>query len=201
MIKLLIKAFKEVQNKNIYIVPVSMNHDRLFDIKFMSTETLKGTFQPELSPSAIAKVYMKMRRGKLGKTFVKFQEPINLNSYIQDYLSKHLPTPVETNQNQQTSHVLEDLSFSLTKELYRIQQEAQPITMNSLISAALLIHRHPTVKFKSIKQTCAYLYDYIQERQYKCYISTYPQYYDINEAALSLGFKVVGNPADKNKAD
>ena len=35
MIKLLIKTFNQIQNKNIFIVPVNICHDRVLDITFM----------------------------------------------------------------------------------------------------------------------------------------------------------------------
>ena len=43
------------------------------------------------------------------------------------------------------------------------------------------------------------LYHYIQDKQYKNYISAAPQAYDIKEAALNLGFKVLGNPDHKKE--
>jgi len=73
----------------------------------------------------------------------------------------------------------------------------QAVTMNSLISTSLLLNPEKKIKFKKIKQTCTALYNHIQERQQKCYVSTLPQYYDINLAALNLGFKVAGKPKDK----
>jgi hypothetical protein len=43
------------------------------------------------------------------------------------------------------------------------------------------------------------LYSYIQGSQLKNYISTTPSNYEINNAALNLGFKVIGNPEDRKK--
>lgn len=125
-----------------------------------------------------------MRKGKLGKIFVKYAEPIDLNAYI------------EKHQNPQ-----EDLALKLTRDLYRIQQEEQPITMNSLIAATLMYYPREEIRFKDIKISTSLIYDYIMERGYKTYISTQPQNYDINQAALNLGFTVKGNPTDRKKGD
>ena len=98
-----------------------------------------------------------MRKGKLGKIFVKYAEPIDLNAYI------------EKHQNPQ-----EDLALKLTRDLYRIQQEEQPITMNSLIAATLMYYPREEIRFKDIKISTSLIYDYIMERGYKTYISMQP---------------------------
>jgi len=43
------------------------------------------------------------------------------------------------------------------------------------------------------------LYRYIQDKNYKHYISAPPSNYEINLAALNLGFKVLGNPMKKKQ--
>jgi hypothetical protein len=124
-----------------------------------------------------------MRKGKLGKVFVKFAEPIDLN----DYVSKH--------------QSVSNLPLKLTRDLYKIQQDEQPITMNSIIASSLLYYPRDEMRFKDIKISTSNIYDYIIERGYKSYVSTQPQNFDINIAALNLGFKVIGNPADRKKGD
>jgi len=91
--------------------------------------------------------------------------------------------------------------MKLTKELYMVQQSEQPITMNSLIASSLIYHADPKVSFKDIKNTTKTLYDYIKLKKFKNYISTMPQNYDINLAALSLGFQVSGTPNDRKTGD
>ena len=43
------------------------------------------------------------------------------------------------------------------------------------------------------------VYTYIQDKRYKNYISTEPQNFDINQAALNLGFQVSGNPEHRKE--
>ena len=73
--------------------------------------------------------------------------------------------------------------------------------MNSMMSTCFMYYPKPKRTFQSIKQTSRVLFDYIQTKEAKCYISTHPQNYDINEAALDLGFKVTGEPMNKNKGN
>ena len=91
--------------------------------------------------------------------------------------------------------------MKLTRDLYKIQQDEQPITMNSIIASSLLYYPRDEMRFKDTKISTSNIYDYIIERGYKSYVSTQPQNFDINIAALNLGFKVIGDPADRKKGD
>ena len=73
--------------------------------------------------------------------------------------------------------------------------------MNSLISSTIMYHSSQEVSFKDIKIATYNLYKYIQDRGYKSYISQTPQNYDINQAALNLGFQVIGDPNAKKTGD
>lgn len=52
----------------------------------------------------LKKIY-DMRKGKLGKVFVKYGEPIDLSTYIEKHTGK------------------ESVSLSLTRDLYKIHQQ------------------------------------------------------------------------------
>lgn len=125
-----------------------------------------------------------MRKGIIGKLFVKYGEAINLSDYIQ--------------KNQDSK---ENISMRLTSDLYQIQQREQPITMNSLISAALCHYPLPKMTIKYLKSSVKLTYDHILRKEYKTYISSPPQNHDINQAVLNLGFQIKGNPMDKKIGD
>jgi glycerol-3-phosphate O-acyltransferase len=63
------------------IVPVCINYDRIFDANYLATEMISGKFENINLHSLMKKIY-EMRQGKLGKVFVKYSDPINLNDYI-----------------------------------------------------------------------------------------------------------------------
>lgn len=85
---------------------------------------------------------MSMDAGKLGKLFVKYVEPIDLNEYVEKYIST-VPADISKNKLDLSSTDFESLSMKLTKDLYLIQQREQPITMNSIIASSLLYHQQP----------------------------------------------------------
>lgn len=85
---------------------------------------------------------MSMDAGKLGKIFVKYVEPIDLNDYVEKYISS-VPADNSKNKFDLSPTDFESLSMKLTKDLYLIQQREQPITMNSIIASSLLYHQQP----------------------------------------------------------
>ena len=123
-----------------------------------------------------------IRAGKLGKVFVKYAEPIDLEDYI------------KTNSGP-------NLSLKLTRDLYQIQQKEQPITMNALISTSLLYNPKQEISFKHAIKITKNLYDYIHHKQFKTYVSATPRHYDFQQAALNLGFIVKGKPLDRKLGD
>ena len=140
---------------DIKIVPVSMHYDRIFEASYLANEITSGKFQNTNLYDLMKKVFG-MRKGKLGKVFVKFADPICLNDYIKLHQSNS------------------DLPLKLTRDLYKIQQNEQPITMNSIIASSLLYYPRDEMRFKDVKISTSNIYDYIRDRGYKSYVSTSP---------------------------
>jgi glycerol-3-phosphate O-acyltransferase len=83
---MLLKSFENMQKLkfNIKIVPVCINYDRIFDSHYLANEMISGKFRHLNTPELMRRIYNK-RKGKLGKIFVKYAEPIDLNNYIDQY--------------------------------------------------------------------------------------------------------------------
>ena len=167
-----------------------INYDRIFDATYISEETLDGSFKPESTLASMIQKIASMNQEKLGKIFVKYEEPIDLTEYIDTFL-----------EQKSGKMDLEEVSMKLTKDLYFVQQKQQPITMNSLISSSLLYDTADEIKFTRAKKITGQIYKYIQSRDYLTYVSTYPQNYDIFHAARNLGLKIEGDALDKYKGN
>mmetsp|Transcript_2447 Transcript_2447/g.3739 ORF Transcript_2447/g.3739 Transcript_2447/m.3739 type:complete len:170 (-) Transcript_2447:918-1427(-) len=107
MVQMLLKLSNNLRKMkyDIKIVPVHINHDRAFDIKQICQETLRGHFQPELTFRQLYKILFNMREGKLGKMFVKYGDPIDLDKF----------TALSA---VRSSGIPQDLPMALTNELY-----------------------------------------------------------------------------------
>ena len=103
----------------------------------------------------LKKIY-DMRQGKLGKVFVRYGEPIDLTTYIENHKSN------------------ESVSLSLTRDLYKIHQQEQPVTMNSLISSSLMYYPNQEISFKNIKTITKNVYNYILDKDIKHYCAAAP---------------------------
>lgn len=82
-VKLLLKSVQNLKKLkyDIKIVPVSMQYDRIFEASYLANEMISGKFQNTNLYDLMNNIFS-MRKGKLGKVFVKFAQPIDLNQYI-----------------------------------------------------------------------------------------------------------------------
>ena len=55
-----------------------------------------------------------------------------------------------------------DEAFSLTKELYLRQQQATPVTLNSLIAAVLLYETSDSMKMSDLLARTTLIYEYVK---------------------------------------
>jgi len=104
-IKLLLKSYTNLlKNKlNIKIVPVHISYDRIFEASYLANEVVSGKFSNFNFVELMQNIF-KMRKGKLGKVFVKYAPEIDLGEYI----------------NSSSSLGMDELSLKLTRDLYQI---------------------------------------------------------------------------------
>ena len=185
MIQLLLKSHLRLlkQKFNIKIVPVCINQDRIVEANFLVSEMQSGKFKPGTTLIKMMQHVVSQEKGCLGNVFVKYEEPIDLNKYMEE------------------GSDFDSIAMRLTQDLYQIQQKNQPITMNAMICSSLLYQNQQELSFKNIKNTSKKIYDHILSKGYKTYCSASPENYDINLAVKHLGFQVVGKPLDKHKGN
>ena len=185
-IKMLLKTQQKMSRLkySIKIVPVCINYERIFEASYLANEMISGVFQ-EVTMVELTQSIFGMRKGKLGKAFVKYGEPIDLVKYLE----KHQSTRPHS------------VSLQLTRELYHIQQKEQPITMNSLVVSALMYYPKNEITIGAVKKSSKAIYDLAQEKEIKIYVSAEPQNFEINQAVLNLGFEVKGDPLNKKTGD
>lgn len=102
-IKILLKTCEKLRRSkyDIKVVPVCINYDRLFDSAYLSNEVVSGQFK-NFNFGQLMCIISQMPIGKLGKIFVKYAEPINLQEYIE----------------KSSKYSKESLSLKLTRDLY-----------------------------------------------------------------------------------
>ena len=72
---------KELQGYNIKIVPVTITYERQYDIALLTHELVSGKKVDYNLLQTVRKIYQ-MPANNLGKIFVKYQEPIQINNFL-----------------------------------------------------------------------------------------------------------------------
>lgn len=130
---------------------------------------------------------------------VKHAEPIDLDSYINNYFANQGNT---VNINEMNQKDFEAVSMQLTKDLYIVQQKEQPIMMNAMLSSCFLFSRKNELTVGQIKKITENIFTYIkQDKKLKTYVYGPPKNFAIKEGALNLNLTIQGNPEDKRNGD
>ena len=61
---------------------MSINYERVFDESLLASEIVSGEFEDLTAFGLFKKIYT-MPKNKLGKVFVRYAEPIDLDSYVE----------------------------------------------------------------------------------------------------------------------
>lgn len=92
MVKNILKSYHnlKIYKQNIKLIPVCINYERVFEEQYLTNEAITGIFNPETTFVSIMKKILTMKKGKLGKIFVKYAEPIDLKKYVADFKEKNM---------------------------------------------------------------------------------------------------------------
>ena len=159
-------------------MPVCIEYDRIFDSKYLSTQTHQGIFKPGTTLVDVMKQIFLNKRGKLGKCMVKHADPIDLDDYVSNYfMQQGKPSPnSETKMNHRD---FEAISMQLTKDLYMVQQKEQPIMMNAILSSCFMFSQKSELTFAQVKKITGNIYQYIKDKKCKTYVCGPPKNYAI----------------------
>ena len=75
------------EGQNVYLIPVAINYDRLFEIRNLATEIVSGSNDPSLFD--VGRMISQQSDQKMGKVYMTFGEAINMR----DYLNKNKLSP------------------------------------------------------------------------------------------------------------
>ena len=90
-------------NLKFKIVPVSINYERLFDDNLLASEMISGKFR-DISLFDLTKKITSLPPNKVGKVFIKYSEPIDLEHYL--------------SENKLETTNFNEVALKLTNDLY-----------------------------------------------------------------------------------
>ena len=90
------------------------------------------------------------------------------------------------------------MATNLTRELYRIEAQGQPLTINSVVAAIILYRNETTLAVDEILDDAEFIFAYLmRKRAHKTTITILPSQQQIEAQIEGLGFKVE-NKGKKN---
>ena len=114
------------EGKNIHLVPIAINYDRLFEIRNLATEIVSDD-PGDMSFLNLGRLISSQFGQTVGKVYVTCGEVISLK----DYLTKNAFTPL-SKSNMDTA------ALKLTSDLTLQQEWASPVVLNMMVAALLL---------------------------------------------------------------
>jgi glycerol-3-phosphate O-acyltransferase len=93
--------------KTVHLVPVSINYERVFEVRNLATEMVSGKV-PRLNLMQLLQMLGSEKQGKLGRVFLNFGRHINLKEYL-----KNIRIPTVDSSN------IEEASLRLSEKLYK----------------------------------------------------------------------------------
>lgn len=160
--------------KNVYIFPVSINYERLFEIRNLADMMVSGN-QNNMGLFDIQKKFGTFKGHTLGRSYVMFGKTISLRDFVAEHGKSSLGST----------------SLVLTERLVVEHHLASPVFLNNLIASLLLQHDNADYKLDQLVSECQQLYDYFQERSVSTLIHAAPNKKNIERVLKGLGYKVV----------
>lgn len=108
------------------MVPVTVNYERLFDIRHLATEMVSGVVK-DFNFLEIYNLVRKEKNGRLGKIFIRYQNPIDLREYIQT-----------TFKDLISYKNIDEIGLRLSEKFHDIEQQYSPVNLNMVVSTLIL---------------------------------------------------------------
>jgi len=138
--------------KNLYVFPVSINYERLFEIDNIA-DMMVSKNQRNLGLLDIKSKIDKQKQHRLGRTYVMFGKTISLRDYF-----------METEKGVLTTQNINNAALNLTQRLVIEAHLASPVFLNNVV-ASLLLHRDGEVyPLRELIRDCQTLYRYFNVR-------------------------------------
>ena len=114
------------EGKNLHIVPVAINYDRLFEIRNLAQEIVSAD-NGKLSVFDVRRMISEQSEKTVGKVYVTFGSTVSLK----DFFKEQKLAPL----NQAN---LDQAGLQLTTHLVLQQEYASPVVLNMIVASLLL---------------------------------------------------------------
>jgi glycerol-3-phosphate O-acyltransferase len=172
--------------KNVHIFPVSINYERLFEIRNVA-DMMVSTEARKLSVLDIKSKFDVHKGHRLGRTYVLFGKPISLMEYF-----------AQSKEGVLTVQNLNESALNLTRSLVVEHQLTSPVFLNQVVASLLLQCKEENYPLKELVKNCIQLYDYFKARDIILMMFTPPNKKNIERVLEGLGYSVKTTKSNTN---
>jgi len=147
----------------------------MFEIRNLATEMVSGDV-PELAFFKLISMIGK-EKGKLGRIFCNFGNPINVKDYLSNINIKVL-----------NADNIDETALKLTEKLYKEQHFATSINLNMIAATLLLQESRKRVSLSTILSNSKKIYSYLKGRKVNMVMTIEPQIFALTKVIQKLGF-------------
>lgn len=115
----------QTDGKTVHLVPVSINYERVFEVRNLATEMVSGDV-PRLNFMKLLNMLGAEKEGKLGRVFVNYGRVLNLKEYL-----KNVGVPQVTSEN------IDKTALRISEKLYKEQQHMVQANLSWIVSSLL----------------------------------------------------------------
>ena len=145
-------ASLQKEGKNIHVLPVAINYDRLFEIRNLAQEIVSSA-SDKLSMVTVLRMLKEQSGQSAGKVYMTFGQPISMQRFLINH--KFLPL---------TQKNLDEASLQMTQHLVLQQELASPVVLNMIVATLLLQTPSIKVPFSSLFAAVRRVFDYLEKR-------------------------------------
>lgn len=175
--------------RNVYIFPVSINYERLFEIRNIADMMVSNNAR-HMGIFDIKRKFDAFKGHDLGRAYVKFGKTISLRDYFATYEKGVL-----------TTKILNDAALNLTQRLVVEYHLASPVFLNMVVASLLLYHDEDTYPLKDLVNNCRKLYMYFKLREIDTIMTQTPSQKSIENVLAGLGFKLKSTNKQNKKVN
>jgi glycerol-3-phosphate O-acyltransferase len=164
--------------RNIYVFPVSINYERLFEIRNIA-DMMVSSDARNMGIFDIKRKFDAFKGHSLGRVYVKFGKTISLRDYF-----------AGNEKGVLTANTLNDSALNLTQRLVVEHHLASPVFLNNVVASLILHHNEESYPLKDLVRDCQTLYLYFKIREIDTIMTQKPTQKSVESVLAGLGYTV-----------
>jgi len=147
-----VDAYREGRAEDVELIPASMTYDQLREVNDYASEARGATKQKESAAWAVR--YIRSIRGRYGKIYVRFGEPVSLRDALGP------PAGRDSGDPDHNRLAMQKLAFEVCRRINHVT----PITGVSLITLALLSASDQALTLPQLDAALSFCVDFAEQR-------------------------------------